>query len=235
MTLDWSAPAQPDQFDNLFNLETPGAGQTLGADYADVPTDWIDYHSELPSNVPGLEDWGFPQNGHQFLLDPSRVETCTDSSYHNDLIHNQSASEFQAEFLNGFESSGRLFSSEAITGGFTDCQEGSNFTPVQEPVNSIPTNNPQQSKKAKRGRSQEDDYDTSKTEDRPKQRRTTIPAAAKAMLEHHFLSEPYPDDASVENLSVLTRLDTRIIKNWFSNTRSRKTVLQGESTTSQRL
>lgn len=228
MAFDWSVPAQPDEFDNLLTFETFGAGPTLGTDHPDVQMDWVDYHSDMPSNVPGLEEWGSLQNEQQSLLDSSRVETYTDPFCHNDPIHDQSFSEFYPHILNGLESSVGLSSFEAITGVLTDYRETSNLTPIKELVNTIPTEKPQQSNIPKRGRSQEDDYDTSNIGNRPKHRRVTIPAAAKAVLEHHFLSDPYPDDASVVRLSNSTELDTRNIKNWFSNARSRKTVLKGK-------
>jgi hypothetical protein len=55
-----------------------------------------------------------------------------------------------------------------------------------------------------------------------KSRRTRISKAAKKVLEEHFGSNPYPNEHETSSLIRATQLTGRTIKDWFSNTRSRK-------------
>ncbi|KAH4217055.1 hypothetical protein HBI81_139760 [Parastagonospora nodorum] len=56
----------------------------------------------------------------------------------------------------------------------------------------------------------------------PKSRRTRISKAAKKVLEEHFGANPYPNEFETSSLVRATHLTGRTIKDWFSNTRSRK-------------
>ena len=58
----------------------------------------------------------------------------------------------------------------------------------------------------------------------PKSKRTRISDASKSILNVHFRIDPYPSDEAVALLCRMTMLDARAIKNWFANTRSRRTV-----------
>lgn len=59
----------------------------------------------------------------------------------------------------------------------------------------------------------------------PKSKRTRISKAAKKVLDEHFKSNPYPDEKETSYLEKATELSGRIIKTWFSNTRSRRKVI----------
>lgn len=61
-----------------------------------------------------------------------------------------------------------------------------------------------------------------------KSKRTRITKAAKKILNDHFLINPYPNDAETSSLSRTTQLTGRTIKTWFSNSRSRKILANGE-------
>jgi hypothetical protein len=61
-----------------------------------------------------------------------------------------------------------------------------------------------------------------------KSKRTRITKAAKKILNDHFLINPYPNDAETSTLSRTTQLTGRTIKTWFSNSRSRKKLANGE-------
>ncbi|KAF3003699.1 hypothetical protein E8E13_008935 [Curvularia kusanoi] len=53
-------------------------------------------------------------------------------------------------------------------------------------------------------------------------RRTKISRDAKHILEQHFSSNPYPDNAELRSLHLATKLKPQTIRTWFSNSRSRK-------------
>jgi hypothetical protein len=63
----------------------------------------------------------------------------------------------------------------------------------------------------------------------PKSRRTRISKAAKKILDEHFSSNPYPDEKETSYLERATELSSRIIKTWYSNTRSRRKVVARKS------
>lgn len=56
----------------------------------------------------------------------------------------------------------------------------------------------------------------------PKFHRTKISSSVRLVLEEHFNNDPYPTDGELALLSGKVGLTARSIKNWFSNTRSRK-------------
>jgi hypothetical protein len=62
-----------------------------------------------------------------------------------------------------------------------------------------------------------------------KSKRTRISKAAKKVLDEHFSSNPYPDEKETTYLEKATELSSRIIKTWFSNTRSRRKVVARKS------
>jgi hypothetical protein len=60
-------------------------------------------------------------------------------------------------------------------------------------------------------------------------RRSNIDANTKQTLEAYFDKDPYPDKCDMVHIAESTGLTLKTIRNWFSNTRSRKAGLTGES------
>lgn len=58
-----------------------------------------------------------------------------------------------------------------------------------------------------------------------KKKRTWISNAAKKILNEHFTINPYPTEKETSALESRTRLPSRTIRTWFSNSRSRKKVM----------
>jgi hypothetical protein len=71
-------------------------------------------------------------------------------------------------------------------------------------------------------RSREKTFQQPMTTLAPKSKRTRISKAAKKILDEYFSSNPYPDEKETFHLAKATDLGSRIIKTWFSNTRSRR-------------
>ena len=62
----------------------------------------------------------------------------------------------------------------------------------------------------------------------PKTQRSRIPPESRSILEEHFNNGPYPTGRDVDIIAQLSNLEKKTVKNWFNNTRSRKSV-QGRS------
>lgn len=52
-------------------------------------------------------------------------------------------------------------------------------------------------------------------------KRTLISDAKKRVLEEHFRNDPYPEDNTIVCLSQQIQLESRAVKTWFANARSR--------------
>jgi hypothetical protein len=60
----------------------------------------------------------------------------------------------------------------------------------------------------------------------PKLNRTRISKAAKKILDEHFRSNPYPGEPETSTLMRATQLTSRTIRDWFTNTRSRRNLIK---------
>jgi hypothetical protein len=60
-------------------------------------------------------------------------------------------------------------------------------------------------------------------------KRTRISDAATRLLQRQFHKNPYPDDREVSSLGLATKLKARVIKTWFSNTRTRQPKVDRKS------
>ena len=62
----------------------------------------------------------------------------------------------------------------------------------------------------------------------PKTHRSRIPPESRSILEGHFNNDPYPTGRAIDIIAQLSNLEKKTVKNWFNNTRSRRSV-QGRS------
>lgn len=62
----------------------------------------------------------------------------------------------------------------------------------------------------------------------PKTQRSRIPPESRSILEEHFNNDPYPTGRDIDIIAQLSNLEKKRVKNWFNNTRSRRSV-QGRS------
>jgi hypothetical protein len=66
------------------------------------------------------------------------------------------------------------------------------------------------------------------TSDKPKFKRTKISNEVRIVLDAHFSGSAYPTDVELALLSRKTGLPVSVIKRWFVNARSRKTMPEGK-------
>jgi hypothetical protein len=64
--------------------------------------------------------------------------------------------------------------------------------------------------------------------DKPKFKRTKISNEVRIVLDAHFNGSAYPTDGELALLSGKTGLPVSVIKRWFMNARSRKTMPEGK-------
>jgi len=62
----------------------------------------------------------------------------------------------------------------------------------------------------------------------PKTQRSRIPPESRSILEEYFNNDPYPTGRDIDIIAQLSNLEKKTVKNWFNNTRSRRSV-QGRS------
>ncbi|CAO2655058.1 Nn.00g117910.m01.CDS01 [Neocucurbitaria sp. VM-36] len=228
MALDWSLPTQPDELDNLFNMEMFGAAQSSGNDLPYPPMSWDDDYA-MPSSVPGLEDWGVAQlDQQQYLIDLLHSDTQTGSFSDSGPLWSQPLGDFPIGLLNIANPSPISMDHSPDHGETSSYTPSNNVVDSTEICVSIERKAERRTTTAKR---RGDDSEPSQSRGKPKFRRTKIAANTRTMLEQYFLGDPYPADSDIALLSTRFGLDTRSIKTWFSNARSRNIVPRGKSIT----
>ncbi|KAF1846411.1 uncharacterized protein K460DRAFT_124282 [Cucurbitaria berberidis CBS 394.84] len=227
MALDWSLPAQPDEFDDLFNFDAFGGPQCFANENSYVPPSWFDGTVSIPDGISGLDDLSIPELEESTCpVYPLQIDSQQDLFSNDGLPCPQSsASDLFSDPTNILVPSQDVSSFHPAIHNALDPVDTRNF-PTEDDITEAKCVNDRVEKKPerptttakRRGTFQEE----SKTGGKSKHRRTKISPAARNMLEQEFLLDPYPSDHIAAVLSSRTGLDTRAIKNWFSNARSRK-------------
>lgn len=63
----------------------------------------------------------------------------------------------------------------------------------------------------------------------PKTQRSRIPPESRSILEEHFNNDPYPTGRDIDIIAQLSNLEKKTVKNWFNNTRSRRSVQDNQA------
>ncbi|KAI1515126.1 Homeodomain-containing transcription factor [Pyrenophora tritici-repentis] len=115
---------------------------------------------------------------------------------------------------------------QMISMGSGDAELG--VTEASDPITHLPPLESMSDVSQHRAKRRRTSKSSSRNGKKKRQTRIIISPAAQKVLEQHFYSSPYPDETEVAILADETGLPIRSVRNWFSNSRTRKTEANGK-------